>query len=76
MDTNLEDSIHDLRHRIIESVNYFYLVIIFSNFYFQELNHQRRSSDEYIKRTRMCLFLIIIFKKRRKVKLTNNLIYR
>ncbi|CAF1652845.1 unnamed protein product, partial [Adineta ricciae] len=43
MNMTVDNSIQDLRHRLIESVN--------DHKDFSELNHQRRTTDEYIKRT-------------------------
>ncbi|CAF0753356.1 unnamed protein product [Rotaria sp. Silwood1] len=50
MDTNVEDNIHKLRLRLIDS----------------ELEHQRRSTDDYIKRTRTYFILVCIYKKKER----------
>ena len=58
MEINIEDNVHKLRLRLIDSVGHRACVLVeeeVERFLFKELHHQRRSTDEYIKRTRMFL---------------------
>jgi hypothetical protein len=63
MDTNIEDNVHRLRLRLIDSVKPILHNQYFAYLHIQELNHQRQSTNEYIKRTRM----YIVFEMLKKI---------